>query len=147
MRSNPARIAIALVAVAVIVVLFVVLSGGDGDDDNQAATTTTMQTTTPSAGKEEPGAPPKPEVPVIRVRGGKPVGGVERLTYTTGERVRFRVVSDVAEEVHVHGFDITRDIPAGGSATFSFPADIEGVYEVELHGTGELIARLEVRPG
>jgi hypothetical protein len=146
MRSNPARIAIALVAAAVIVVLFVVLSGGDGDDDNQAGTTSTTQTTTPSAGKE-PDTPPKPEVPVVRVRGGKPVGGVEKLTYTTGERVRFRVVSDVAEEIHVHGFDITKDVPAGGSVRFSFPADIEGLYEVELHGTGELIARLEVRPG
>ena len=144
MRSNPARIAITVGAIALIVVLFVVLNGG-GDDggDNQAATTTT-QATTPSAGKTTPS---KPEVPVIRVRDGKPVGGVQKLRYMTGERVRFRVVSDIADEIHVHGFDITRDVPAGGSVTFSFPADIEGVFEVELHGRQEEIARLTVRPG
>ncbi len=44
--------------------------------------------------------------------------------------MRFRVESDVADEIHVHGFDITKEVAAGGSASFSFPADIEGVFEV-----------------
>ena len=145
MRSTPARIAIAVGAIALIVALFVVLSGGDGDDGNQAGTTTTpTQTTTPAA-KDEP-APAKPPVPVIRIRDGKPVGVFEKLSFTRGERVRFRVVSDVTDEIHVHGFDITREVPAGGSVSFNFAADIEGVFEVELHDLGEQIAQISVRP-
>ncbi len=48
MRSNTARIAIAVGAIAVIVVLFVVLNGGDDGNDNKASTTTTTQSTTSS---------------------------------------------------------------------------------------------------
>jgi hypothetical protein len=140
MRSNSARIAIAVGAVAVIVVLFVVLSGGNDNNDNKASTTTTTQNTQ-AAGK------PKPEVPVIEVRGAKPVGGVQKLTFTKGDRVRFRVQSDVADEIHVHGYDLMKDVPAGGAVTFSFPASIEGVFEVELEGRKEQIAQLSVKPG
>jgi hypothetical protein len=60
--------------------------------------------------------------------------------------VRLRVVSDVADEIHLHGYDLKKDVPAGGSVTFSFTADIEGVFEVELEGRGEQIAQLTVRP-
>ena len=143
MRSNTARIAIAVGAIAVIVVLFVVLNGGDDGNDNNASTTTPTQSTTSSTA---PAKPPKPDVAVIRLRDGQPVGGIEKLTYTKGERVRFRVESDIADEIHVHGFDITKEVTAGGSVAFSFPADIEGVFEVELHGRGEQIAQISVRP-
>jgi heme/copper-type cytochrome/quinol oxidase subunit 2 len=80
------------------------------------------------------------------VRDGEPVGGVKRLEYERGERVRFSVKSDVADEVHVHGFDVTRDVPANRSVRFAFPADIEGVFEVELHDAHIKIAELRVRP-
>ena len=148
MRSNSARIAIAAGAVALIVVLFVVLSGGDdGNEGDQAATTdtttTATQTTTPADGQDKPKTP---AVSVITLREGKPVGGVRKLTFTRGDQVRFRVKSDVADEIHVHGFDIEKSVPAGGSVTFSFPADIEGVFEVELHGRQEQIAQIAVAP-
>jgi hypothetical protein len=34
------------------------------------------------------------------VRGGEPVGGVQRLEYDSGERVRLSVRSDVADQRH-----------------------------------------------
>jgi hypothetical protein len=74
------------------------------------------------------------------------VGGVEELEFDKGDQVRFVVRSDVADEVHVHGYDKTEDVPAGGSVRFSFPADIEGVFEIELEGRGEPIAELRVNP-
>jgi hypothetical protein len=77
---------------------------------------------------------------------GRPQGGVERLEFTRGERVRFKVRSDVADEVHVHGYDVSKNVAAGGSVTFSFPATIEGRFEVELEAAHTQIAELEVEP-
>ncbi len=140
MQSTTARIGLLAALVAVAVVLFIVLSG---DDDNDSeTTTTTAQTTTEANG--QPAGPP-----VITVRNGKPVGGVQDLSFNKGDQVRFEVRLDQpAEEVHVHGYDIEE--PAATSPVrFSFPADIDGVFEIELHteGGGEFeIAELTVNP-
>jgi hypothetical protein len=56
------------------------------------------------------------------------------------------VNSDVADEIHVHGYDFKKNVEKGGSVSFSFPAKIEGVFEVELEDAGEQIAELRVRP-
>jgi len=82
----------------------------------------------------------------IVVKNGEPVGGVQDLEYSAGEQVRFTVDSDLADEVHVHGYDLMKDVPAGGSVSFSFPAEIEGIFEVELEAHKEQIAELRVNP-
>jgi hypothetical protein len=82
----------------------------------------------------------------IVVENGEPVGGVQELEYGAGDEIAFRVESDVADEVHVHGYDISEDVPAGGTATLSFPAEIEGIFEVELEGRAEQIAEIRVNP-
>jgi hypothetical protein len=143
MRTTAARIGIAAGALAAVVALFVVFSGGDDEEG------TSFETTRPQRQKTTERQRPKPKAPTIErivVRGGKPVGGIERLEYERGERVRFSVRSDVAEEVHVHGFDVKRDVPAGGSVRFGFPADLEGVFEVELEHSHVQIAELRVTP-
>jgi hypothetical protein len=149
MRSPLARGAIALAAVAAVVVLFVVLAGGDDDGGGDGATTTQAQATgtgtTEPAERDKP-KPAEPAVERIVVEGGKPRGGVKRLSFGRGDRIQFVVRSDVADEVHVHGYDISKDVPAGGSVRFSFPARLEGVFEVELEGRHEQIAELRVNP-
>jgi len=82
----------------------------------------------------------------IAIKNGEPVGGVQRLEYSAGDEVEFSVDSDVADEVHVHGYDLMKDVPAGGSVSFSFPAEIEGIFEVELEGRKEQIAEIRVNP-
>ena len=82
----------------------------------------------------------------IVVRGGEPVGGIQELEYSAGEEVRFKVRSDVADEVHVHGYDVMEDVKAGGTVSFDFPAEIEGIFEVELEERAEQIAELRVNP-
>jgi heme/copper-type cytochrome/quinol oxidase subunit 2 len=84
--------------------------------------------------------------PKIVVKNGEPVGGVQELEYSAGDQIRFEVDSDVADEIHVHGYDVTKDVPAGGSIAFSVPAEIEGIFEVELEGRKEQIAELRVNP-
>lgn len=108
---------------------------GGGDDTTE--TTAAAGTTT---------AAQKPAVPTIVVKNGEPVGGVQELEYSAGEQVGFKVDSDVADEIHVHGYDLMEDVPAGGSVTFSFPAEIEGIFEIELEGRKEQIAELRVNP-
>jgi hypothetical protein len=81
----------------------------------------------------------------VYVVGGKPKGGVQTLTYNKGEQVIFTVVSDVGDEVHVHGFNFKKEVRKGGSVTFSFPATDQGGHVVELESRGEQIANLEIR--
>lgn len=143
MRSNLARAGIAIAVIAASVVLFVVLQ--DGDEDEASAPQTKSVEKAP---QQPPQArePAKPKPITVTVRNAKPVGGVERLEYAKGERVRFVVRSDVADEVHVHGYDRIEDVAAGGSVRFDFPATLEGVFEIELESRAEQIAELRVEP-
>lgn len=84
--------------------------------------------------------------PTIAIRNGKPVGGVRELEYTSGEQIAFRVHSDVTDEVHVHGYDLSKRVKAGRMVSFSFTADLQGIFEVELEERGEQIAELRVNP-
>jgi hypothetical protein len=86
------------------------------------------------------------EVPTIEVRDGEPVGGVQTLESSAGEEIRFRVSSDAAEEIHIHGYDIAKEVPAGGTIEFDFPAELEGIYEAELEELGVQIAELRINP-
>jgi hypothetical protein len=148
-QNRGARAGILGAAVAAIVVLFLVLSGGDDEGDGDTQTTTT----TPAQPAERPTAP-RPErkpkaaiVPRVVVRTGEPVGGVKRLSFDRGDRVVFEVRSDVADEVHVHGYDLSKNVRAGSQVRFSFPARIEGVFEIELEARHTQIAELRVTPG
>ncbi|HET9197415.1 MAG TPA: hypothetical protein VFN92_04080 [Solirubrobacterales bacterium] len=86
------------------------------------------------------------DVPTIVVRDGEPVGGIQELEFSAGERIRFRVSSDAAEEIHVHGYDYSQNVPAGGTIEFDFPAELEGIYEAELEELGVQIAELRINP-
>jgi hypothetical protein len=140
--SDRLKIGAGLVVVAVAVVLFLVLRGSDDDSGGVGDTSPSKQ----AGGGTKPAAS---SIPVIRLESGEPVGGVQELQATSGDRVRFRVTSDIEGEVHVHGYDIEKPIKAGGSVSFDFPANLEGGFEVELHhGGGEnQIADLKVEPG
>jgi hypothetical protein len=123
MNSNAMRALAGIGVVVVAVVLLIVLQSGD---DGSGKTTKGVTT--------------------IVIKNGKPVGGIAQLTYNKGEQVRFEVDSDVSDEVHMHGYDIMKDVEAGGSVSFDFPATIEGVFEAELEGRKEQILELAVNP-
>jgi len=149
MQSNGAKAAVAILSVAVIVVLFVVLSGGDDDTSTTSTTATTAETTTGGSGSTETTKStdePAEDIPVIKIEGGQPVGGVADLEFTKGEDVKFEVTTDGDEgEIHVHGYDIPQEFE-NGKTVFDFPADIDGVFEVEIEDTAVPIAELTVNP-
>jgi heme/copper-type cytochrome/quinol oxidase subunit 2 len=111
--------------VAVLVVAFVLAKSGSNDNN---------KTNTTSSGGPV----------VINVVGGKPQGGVQKITVNKGQPVRFKVVSDVSDEIHVHGYNFHKDVKKGGSVSFDFPAKIDGIFVIELESRGEQIASLQV---
>lgn len=80
----------------------------------------------------------------VGVVDGGPEGGVRRVAVDRGSVVALRVTSDTAEEVHVHGYDILRAVSGSHPAHFAFTAEIPGVFEVELEGSGRLLLQLEI---
>jgi hypothetical protein len=137
------RIGLVVAAAAIAVALFVVLSGDDDDATESGAATTTQTEAQPADGGQES----KPEIPTIEVKGGEPIGGVQELAFNSGDRIRFRVTSDAPAEVHLHGYNVMMDVEPGRPVTFDVPADIEGIFEVELEETAVQIAEVEVSPG
>ncbi len=153
---NFAIVAVALVVLALGVVL--ATRSDEADAPTGSAEVTTTETVTAEAGappaattteSPDPVAAPAPKpdpVPTVAFAGGKPKGGVQKLEFKKGDDVEFKVTSDVGEEIHVHGFDIKKDIEPGKSVTFAFPAKFDGKYEVEMEGSATQIASLEIQP-
>jgi hypothetical protein len=148
-----ARIAIVAVAVVALIVAFIAASGTSDKKSPTSDTVprvstvgTTVETTPAGSTTTETTTTAAPAIPVVRVVGAKPQGGVKRLQFSKGDTIRFRVQSDTADEVHVHGYDVHKDVAKGGSVTFTIPAKIEGRFVVELEGSGTQIAELEVQP-
>jgi hypothetical protein len=103
----------------------------------------------PSAAPTASTAPtpsPTPSVRTVAVAyaGGAVTGTSGREEVPVGEQVVLRISSDVAEEVHVHGYDLEGAVPAGGSVDIPLTASIPGVFEVELHDSGKVLFQLRV---
>lgn len=149
MQSRNSRVALLVAAALVAVAAFVVLSP---DDDDEPAGTTAGERQSAAGdaetgGSPNEGAPKRPAAPVIEIEDGQLQGGVERIEVEKGETIRFQVRSDAPDEIHVHGYELTKPVRPGRSTTFRFPADLEGVYEVEAHEIGDVpIAELRVSP-
>jgi len=138
------------------VVAATALAAGCGSDDSSSAsstdstteeTTTTVETDTTTTETAKPTAETaKPTVVSIVVVDGVPKDGIVRESVNEGDRVVLVVSSDVADEIHVHGYDISREVAAGGTARLPFTATIPGQFEVELESRGVPIADLTVNP-
>jgi hypothetical protein len=141
--SRTTRSALALAGMTVAVVLFLVLRPED-----ESTTPTTIRTTTTAETAPTTTAPPSPEARRIRIdfRKGKVVGGIRRARVDQGERVRLVVRADLADEVHLHGYDISRRIRPGAPTLIVFRATVVGQFEVELEERHLQLAEIEVRP-
>jgi hypothetical protein len=159
--TTGAHIAVLVAVIAVAVVGFAIASGSDDDGtttDTTAQTTTTETATSPTETEAETETTettetktterkrPRPRSTRIIVSGGQPQGGVKRIRVDSGDRVRLIVESDVADHIHVHGYDLFKDVAPGENARFDFRATIEGSFEIELEDRHVQIASLSVRP-
>ena|SRR2546423_1078383 len=121
--SQRGRLGLVALAVVVAVAAFVIASSGGSDSSKTSS---------------------KPVH--ITVKNAKPVGGVQDITVKKGDPVRFSVTSDVADEIHVHGYDFHKDVAKDGTVSFNFPAKIDGDFVIELESRSEQIAALRVEP-
>jgi hypothetical protein len=117
------RIALLGVAVVIVVVAVIVLGGSSSSDDTKSSGPAT-----------------------VTVKDAKPVGGVKDVTFKQGGTVDLTIKSDTADEVHFHGYDVKKDVEAGGSVHFKFPAKIDGKFIVELEDHRVTLANVTVEP-
>jgi hypothetical protein len=68
------------------------------------------------------------------------------ITVTEGDRVVLRITADSPLELHVHGYDLEREVEPGEPARLSFEADLTGRFAMENHETEEELGTLVVEP-
>ena len=107
-------------------VLVVLTACGGGDDSNTAEDSTTEIDTTITLEVEE----------------GELVGGVRRESASIGDVVVVRVVGELDEQIHVHGYDLY--IEPDGEHILQFDALIPGRFEIEFEQSGQLLIELTV---
>jgi hypothetical protein len=74
------------------------------------------------------------------------VRGPLSMSVRQGEQVSIRVRSDVNDELHLHGYELTAPLPAGEDVALTFIAAKAGRFEVELHHSHRELGALEVQP-
>ena len=140
MTSGPRRIAIAAVAIA----LIAAACGGSDPGDDSPSTIADHHGSADAPTRYDADIADAEQTISVEVAGGAPVGGHQRVEVDLGSVVAVTVTADTAEEVHVHGYDILRAVSDGHPAHFAFTAEIPGVFEVELEGSGRLLLQLEI---
>jgi hypothetical protein len=142
---RPSRVPAALAGPALALALAPLLAGCAGTDPAASASGSSAagSTATPSAATTAPTSATRQRIEVT-VAEGRVSGDTGRIPVVAGEQVTLVITSDVADEVHVHGYDLTADLAAGTPAELSFTATIPGVFEVELHDAGTVLRSLQV---
>ncbi|WP_328653930.1 hypothetical protein OG598_08740 [Micromonospora sp. NBC_00330] len=155
--STPAARTAATLATATVAALL--LAGCGHDDDPSVATPSTTPTSvapssatptaptptatsTPSASASTTAVDQQITVTIAKKRVDPPTG---RVTVSKGQLVRITVTSDVADELHVHGYDLGARLPAGTPGSVEFRADKTGLFEVETHESELVLFQLVVR--
>lgn len=140
-------------------------SGTAGDTSPTTSPTAEAQTTSPAAPgggdehashgdnpEQSPAAAPAPQAPApgattidVTVSGGTVSSPKPIVDVPVGSPVELVVTSDVADHVHVHGYDEMVDVKPGTPARIGFSASIPGVFEVELENTKLRLVQLRVQ--
>ena len=131
-----------------------VLAGCGGDDDGGGAAATTTVASTTTTTSAEPTSTEEPTTTTAgfsgtlieaKVTGDQVDTASRRVKISRGEKVRIQVEADHAEEVHVHGYDLKKDVAPGEPAVIEFTADAPGVFEVELEEAALKLFELQVQ--
>ena len=143
------RIGLIVAALVVAVVGIVLIQSGGADDDPEPTSTTTQETRPgePTATVPGPKPKPKPRFETIAIAGGEVRGGAREIKVDQGEIARIEVKSDAPDEIHLHGYDVYKDVAPGKPARFQVKANAEGIFELEAHDLGHvIIGTLVVEP-
>ncbi len=89
---------------------------------------------------------PQPASYTIVIKNKKLVEGPEIITVKEGEDVILKVTSDVADELHLHGYDKSIDLEKDKKGVLSFTANLTGRFVYELENSKVDIGAIEVQP-
>lgn len=133
-----------LIGMALLVALFVFMK----PEPPPAAPVAEAVVSAPAALPEPAQVPtgPQPQVFELTVNKGALFAGPDKLQVTQGEEIILRIISDQADELHLHGYDLALPLKAGAQAELRFVADRSGRFEYELHEAHAGIGVLEVQP-
>ena len=135
-----------LLVVAATVASIALVGCGSNDSESASTDTTTTETTTTTTDTTTTTEAEKPTEVKVVVVNGSPQGGIVRQTVNKDDQVVLVVTSDIADEIHLHGYDKARDVAAGGTIRLPFKATIPGRFEAELESRGVQIAEITVEP-
>ncbi|MBD8507584.1 hypothetical protein HT102_13940 [Hoyosella sp. G463] len=129
-----------LASVAAALATAMLALGGAACGSTEDATSTTGDTSTST------GDATVPETTryEFTVADGTRTDGASQVEIPLGTSVALTVTADTADELHVHGYDLTADTVPGQPASIEFVADLPGVFEVELHQAGTVVTQLRV---
>lgn len=81
----------------------------------------------------------------VTIANGKVSPSGATYDVSKGSTVTINVTSDSADTIHVHGYEIEKDVVPGQPLVITFTADQTGRYEIETHAIEATIATLNVR--
>jgi hypothetical protein len=85
-----------------------------------------------------------PTTIVVEYTHGEVRGDTGRVAVDAGAPVTITVTSDVADEAHLHGYDLETELTPGTPAELRFDATVPGVFELELHSAEKVLLTLQV---
>jgi hypothetical protein len=89
---------------------------------------------------------PVEQVFELRLEGGEVADEVRTLRVTEGDRVRLRWTADAPTILHLHGYDIEREVAPGRVTELQFEAYATGRFPIEALGSEAPLLVLEVHP-
>jgi hypothetical protein len=150
-RANrPGPLKVVALALAAVLSLSPTACADDANDAGGAPGTPgspgSGATTDPPGTPDDQGTPDSNvELFEFEISSGSADPPLDRVTVAQGVTVRIVVTADEADELHLHGYDLTAALEPGREAVLEFVADRSGLFELETHHSGLVLLQLAVR--
>jgi hypothetical protein len=119
-----------------------------GSGPTRSGSGQTSAGTGPASGAKTPPGGPAPSgvrVIAITVTGRDVRPAPSRVEIEVGELLRLTVTADREDELHVHGFEVERELTPGKAALVELRGERPGLYEVETHSPPLRLLQVVVR--
>jgi hypothetical protein len=87
----------------------------------------------------------KPVTITVTAVNGRPVGGIQRPTVKKGQTVRIVVKTNIGTQIHLHGYNIEKNVKKGVPTVIQFVAKVQGRFALELHPMDAQLAQLTIK--
>lgn len=129
-------------AVGLALVAVLTACGTSGADETSGSTSSSSSSSSPSSSSSSSSTPSSASssasTPVgrtleVTIKGNKVTPAPSTVKLGIGETLTLTVTSDHDDQLHVHGFDVEKALPAGTPVSVELTGKTPGVYEVETH--------------